>query len=187
MKSISKTLVLFSLIVLSFFSVPLQSVTQAELERFAIRNNDSELIEILMKYKNTPDQPALNEAMYERNYFAVFILVENGVDINSRAKNTVKTALEMAIEFGESSLVEYFLIKNADPTIFRNAPHVPNYATAVHDAIIADRLDFIILFVQYGFDLNKKCFAGTWSPLQLAAQNNRKDIVTFLVSIGAKL
>lgn len=184
MKRIKKTFILFSLLFLSFYSVPLQSITQAELERFAIKNNDSMLIDILMKYKNTPDRPALNAAMKAKDYFSVIILVECGIDINSRGKSYDKTVLEMAIESGEMSLIEYFLIKNADPTLFRASQNIPS---AVADAIIENRIDVIILFAQYGIDLNKKCFLKTWSPLQLATQYNRREIVEFLISIGVEI
>ena len=178
MRSIKKALILF--LFLSFFSIPLHSVTLQDLQRFVIKKNDSELTEILMRYGDNPDQPALNAAMSMKDYCSVYILVEYGVDINSRKKGE-KTVLEMAIETGELSLVEYFLIKNADPTLFRSQ------YTAVSDAIIENRLDVLILFAQYSIDLNKKCFANTWSPLQLAAQYKRRDIVAFLISIGVEI
>lgn len=49
----NKTLILFIVAIVSLFNMPLQSVTQEELQEFAIENNDSELIEILALFTCT--------------------------------------------------------------------------------------------------------------------------------------
>ena len=107
----------------SFLNMPLQSLTQEELKEFAIENNDSELIEILMKYSDSKN--ILHRAMREKDYFTVFILIEYGLDVNHRyfnhgnqsKENSNKTLIEMAVESNEISLIEYFLQKKADPTL----------------------------------------------------------------------
>ena len=104
MKCIKKTVIIFIMILSSFFNLPLQSVTQEELQEFAIKNNDLELIEILMKYSDC--KSILHRAMNEKDYFTVFILIEYGLDVNHRyfnhgnqsKENSNKTIIEMAVE-----------------------------------------------------------------------------------------
>lgn len=196
----------FIFIFACFFKAPLISITQEELQGYAIKQNDRELIEVLFKYRTEDSlgSSSLNLAMKAKDYFAVFLLIEYGVDTNSRLRNTDSSVLEMAIEYDEISLVEYLLQHKADPTNPRKYEEVvslspnrsSNYvSTAVYDAIKLDRLDVLILFAQYGVDLNKPCHERTSSfllnykktPLKMAIEYNNKDIAAFLVSIGAKL
>jgi ankyrin repeat protein len=156
--------------------------------------------------------------MQAKDYFAVVMFIEYGVEINSRFESigeylthnllrigTGKTVLELAIEFDEVSLVEYFLSNKADPTNTRQFYEVvqgsnfkTNYiTTAVYDAILHDRLDILTLFVQSGADLNKMCYERqdyksfkpnlTQTPLQAAIAHGRKDIVALLLSAGIEL
>lgn len=173
------------------FSV--NAVTKEELIEYANQQNDSKLIEILIKYGNVPGSPYLNVAMDAQDYFAVWLLIENGVDINSRLANSHQTVLERAILLGETALVEYFLSKNADPTRIRQniENRTDHYmTTAVHDVIKYNRLDILILFYQYGVDLNEFCFYRNSiesTPLKIATEYKRNDIVAFLLSIGVNL
>ena len=81
-------------------------------------------------------------------------------------KNPSLTVLEMAIESNEIALVEFFLTKDADPTnprkySVRNGNNGINgifVTTAVYNAIMHERLDVLILFVQNNVDLNQICF-----------------------------
>lgn len=189
MKSIKKTLLLF-VVLLSFSCIPLQAITQEDLIEFAIKNNDSELVDVLLKYGEKTNDPILNQAMRNKDYFTVFMLVEYGIDINSRSclegpfsisYNGIdkiildnRTILEMALAAREISLVEYFLSKNADPTnsfnymeeipTYNNCDNefFPAYKTAIFDAIILNRLEDLILFAQYDVDFNKICYSGFW-------------------------
>lgn len=198
MKILKAMTVLFLVIVCS-----LHSVTQEELKEYAIKQNDSQLIEIIFKYGNIKEQPILNRAMEAKDYFSVFMLVEYGVDINSRSGNPPitnhgRSVLEMAIVFCEIPLVEFFLLHKADPTTtFRSYPSgsITNITTAVYDAIINNRLDVLVLFAQNNVDLNKICLevilpysqGYKQTPIQVAIEHKKKDIVAFLVSIGAKI
>lgn|GEM_PF-5764167 len=200
------------------------SVTPEQLQEFAIKQNGTALMEILMQYKgNCKEYPILNRAMEEKDYFAVFILVEYGIDIDSRFESVEeqkklflltinsegqeiymttciegegKTVLESAIESGEISLVEYFLLNKADPTHPRK---VCSYScgypdsksdyyntTAIYDAIMLDRLDVLLLFAHHGADFNKACI-GSYTPIQLAISEGKRDIVAFLISIGVDI
>lgn len=192
-------------LVISFLAIAcsVNSVTQEELLQYAINQNDSQLIEILFKYGNNYEKPMLNRAMEAKDYFAVFMLVEYGVDVNSRSghppsTNHGRSVLEMAIISSEVPLVELFLLHKADPTTsFKSYPerNTTHITTAVYDAIINNRLDVLILFAQNNIDLNKICLdvIGPYSqgykqtPIQVAVEHKRKDIVAFLVSVGAKL
>lgn len=106
----------------------------------AVKNSDQRLVEILMKYKNSPSSPTLNQAMNAGDYEAVQILLEYGADPNSRCKNYTerldngsptsvmthricgdgKSILEVAIERRELGLIDYILTKGADPTSTRS-------------------------------------------------------------------
>ncbi len=163
----------------SFLNSSLYSITQEELHEYAINQNDSALLDAVFKYAGSQKQPSLNLAMQEKDYFAVFLFIEYGVEINSRFESigeylthnllrigAGKTVLELAIGLDEVALVDYFLLNKADPTSTRQFYEVvqgssfkTNYiTTAVYDAILHDRLDIMTLFVQYGADLNKMCY-----------------------------
>lgn len=185
--------------------MPLQSVTQEELQEFAIRNNDLELIEILMKYSDS--KSILHKAMNDKDYFTVFILIEYGIDVNhryfnhgnQRKDNSNKTIIEMAVEANEVSLVEYFLQKKADPTLMcgycenKNNQYVLIESSAVYEAIMNERLDVLLLFYQYGVNLNTTCYwehsidGGVLTPLQIAIKYRKKDAANFLLSIGVEI
>lgn len=199
MKKLSAFLILF-LAITSFVNC----TTREELQQYAIDRNDYQLMEVLMKYGDRPGYPILNCAMEATDYFAVFLLIEYGVDINSRFGPNTQTVLERAIGAGEIALVEYFLLKGADPTntlkygqTYTNSPYrYSDYVTtAIHDAIKLERLDVLILFAQYRVDLNKYCYerssnyqqAFKMTPLRTAIEYKKNDIASFLVSIGAKI
>lgn len=109
----------------------------------------------------------------------------------------------MAIDSGELSLIEYFLLHNADPTnqhhydyryCANNVSFSHSITTAVYNAIMLDRLDLLILFAQYGTDYNKICYEvksyaqnESLTPLQLAIRNSKKEIVSFLLFIGVDI
>lgn len=212
----------FIFLLVSFFGFlnsSLHSITQEELQEYAINQNDSDLLDVVFKYPGSQKQPSLNLAMCAKDYFAVFMFIEYGVEINSRFDvvvekltddllkiGTGQTVLEMAIEFDEISLVEYFLFKKADPTNMRTFHESfqgygrikDDYSTsAVYDAIICNRLDMIILFAYYGADLNKICYKVTnpksskliltQTPLQAAIAHKRRDMVAFFLSIGIEI
>lgn len=197
-----KQIIFSSLAAISFLSSPLQAITTEELLEYGMWSHDTELLDILMKYGW--ENPA-KKAMYQKDYFAVFILIEYGVDINYRESEHAQSLMEIAIIANEISLVEYFLIRNADPTShqkivgeidqtqFRRSDY---YTTAVYDAIKSNRFDVIVMFEKYGVDLNKTCYEITYStyklpykqtPIQFAIENKSSHIAAYLLSIGVKL
>lgn len=199
----------------------------------ALQNNDLELIEIIMKYGSDPSYPALNWAMESKDFLAVQILIEYGADTNSRReKHQISnkgshwegyhkiegfgtTVLEKAIEFENIELIEYFLLKKADPlcrrkitdTFRKNNPagsgfpgtsYTDQYeTTAMYDAVKSGNLCAIILFDQYGIDLNAICYEEFsnnvqprqvfLTPIQAAIKFHHKDIVAYLLSKGVKI
>lgn len=193
------------------------SVTQDELLEYAISQNDEDLLEAVFKYPGSQSDPSLNLAMHAKDYFAVFMFIEYGIDINSRREclgenlsdnkfriGQGKTILESAIGDSEIALVEYFLLKGADPTIKRNYYEgiqgfntKTNYVTtAVHDVIVQNRLDVMDLFVEYGFDLSKICYEidsppskkpYKMTPIQVAIFHNRREMVALLLSAGVEI
>lgn len=198
-------------------SAQLQSVTSEEIQDYITNQKESDLVEILMTYGDSKDDPILNRAMSAKDYFAVIALIEYGVDINSRKSNfrkdnpnqigyyeisPGKTVLEEAVESREISLIEYFLSHHADPTIPRNyscfsGAKTCNYCgfeTAIYNSIKINSLDNLILFSKYGVDFTEICYSigpnngqYTLTPLQASINFQRKDIVAFLLSIGVKI
>lgn len=76
MKSINKTLIFFLFAFSCLFIASLQSVTTEQLQVYTNNYNDSDLLEILMKYGDEKEKPILNRAMDAKDYFAVIILIE---------------------------------------------------------------------------------------------------------------
>jgi len=111
-----------------------------ELLQMAAQYSDADLFDILTKYGVDPAFPPLNKAMEAGDYNAVIILLEYGVNLNTRGPDTSErwwahgetnmsairrldnkrqTALEFAIERGEKELVKMLLAKGADPYVPR--------------------------------------------------------------------
>jgi hypothetical protein len=199
-------------LLMCFFSCLTSSayaITQEELLEYAINQNDGELLDAVFKHPGCEFHPSLNLAMDAKDYFSVFMFVEYGVDINSRRdcvgeylpkdqfrSGTGRTVLESAMFCEEIALVEYFLLKGADPTSKRSFQEgtlgtqgfvaKTNYVTtAVYDAIVQNRLDVMMLFIDYGLDLNKICHEVKYlsnktitkmTPMKAALFHKRKDI-----------
>jgi hypothetical protein len=150
-----------------------------------ITNNDNDLLEILQKYGNNPEKPALNNALEENDVNSALILLEYGVDVNRRGSkssvtlygikasstlhNDGQTALEIAIEKNMFSMIPVLLEKGANPYSMRklqyrqinngNQVYVNDYkdTTAISIAISKNQLDIIILLNDLGVSMDNIC------------------------------
>lgn len=192
-----KSLSIF-LAALCFCTAPAHASTQNDLQKYAGENSDPDLLEALLKYGSSSSDPALNVAMLYQDYDAAYLFVEYGMDINSRGTGPYyPTPLEMAIAQNEMQVVEYLLQHEADPTTPKMSVNsqyilvIVYTTTAVYDAIMDDNVNLLMLFHAYGADLDKPCYGARTkigqyqlTPLQIATQYQKKDIVAFLISLG---
>lgn len=76
-------------------------------------SNNEELVEILVKYSTNPNgYTALEQAVLQRDYHAIDILLANGVDINS-SKNILSSPITVAVFNDDEPMVDYLLGKGA--------------------------------------------------------------------------
>jgi ankyrin repeat protein len=178
------------------------------------------IVDVLMKYGiGGPAYPALNLAMEARDIEAVKLLIDHGVDINTRPPgktysygkrmspyNQGQTVLEIAVERGDKSLLEYFLKKGANPHLTRfvalyihsidpngtiKGELVNHTCTAVYDAIRSGHIEILSILLEGGASINEPCLISERreerTPIQAAILLNRKNMVEFLLSKGAKI
>jgi len=176
------------------------------------QNDGRKLVDVLMKYKDGPSDPALMQALHADDYQAAVMLIEYGVDLERRAPSKEifgkivpgETALEFAIRMKDTELVELLLNRKANPFNVRlrskfhsDGVHKYNISleeTAIFDSINLGNLDAIILFHKCGFDLNKVCYssitpwvATRFTVIQYALNQGKSNIAEFLLSVGVKL
>ena len=100
------------------------------------------LVDVLLKYNNTPTYPPINQAIDAKDYDAVQLLIDNNANLNTRgpqtrieyllridpfktattkkmATNEGKTVLETAVEHRKKSIISFLLKKGADPYSLR--------------------------------------------------------------------
>ena len=119
---------------------------------------------------------------------AVF-LIDQGADV--RVKSSPYTILSLiSYEFKDDAdqveverLAEKLIVKGVDPHHF----YPPRYGglSEVAVAAVAGNLAMVKVLVKHGADFNKKSSKGL-TPLALAKEKNRVELVDFLESIGAK-
>lgn len=211
---------IFLFILISF--IPILSAEDLEIVRTdetlierAVENNDYQLIDILMKYPALSYSPVLNQAMNAEDYTAVQILIEYGVDINSRSKSFTnctnesikahknyidgdgKTILEVAIERNELGLIDFFLSRGVDPTLLREWRErdynhrilEQGKKSAVADVIELGRADILQIFGENGVDLNKPCVisGSKITPIERAHALKNKKCIEVLLSFKVKI
>lgn len=100
------------------------------------------LVDILLKYGSNSYFPTINRAMVEKDYEAVNLLIEHGVDLDTRARfvkekyvnvrenkefevhHIGQSVLELAVEHGKKSLIKKLLSKGANPYLTRNLGYI---------------------------------------------------------------
>jgi len=113
----------------------------------------------------------------------------NDKTIKANTMSTLHTPLQLASQYGQLKLVNYLLDKKVNLEIKTDAwgwgaAASSNGETALHFASKNGHLEVVKLLVEKGANLNARTNYGS-SPLQLAANENQKNIVTFLLEKGA--
>ncbi|KAI5837291.1 ankyrin repeat-containing domain protein [Morchella snyderi] len=132
-------------------------------------------------------QRLLELAAWKGDMTTVKLLVDSGVNINARATDADRTALEAASARGHIELVRFLLRVGADVNV-----RVSSYGgpmAALQGAAAGDYLDIVKLLVNAGAYLDTKAgdSTGTLTALQAAAREGHIEVVRFLVSIRANV
>lgn len=128
----------------------------------------------------------LMDACVKDNLEIAEILVENGANVNATTEEN-NTALLLAGTRHYSRIVKFLLENGADPNIKLNKMSTSPGMTALHASTYS--MDVVRLLVEKGADvnalmLNKDEHNGK-TPLMIACQGNKKDIVKYLCEHGA--
>ncbi|KAI9892455.1 MAG: hypothetical protein M1814_001412 [Vezdaea aestivalis] len=102
--------------------------------------------------------------------------LDGGVDINAKAR-LGKTALHMAVEGANASLVELLLVRKADT----EALTLAGGETALHLAIRCNLIAAARLLLQHGANSEAKCVITRSTPLHYAAKRANKALVCLLL------
>jgi len=124
--------------------------------------------------------PSLHSAVLKHDVDAVNAMLNEGVDANSRAFYTERTALMLAARAGDATIVRILLDKGADVNardLWANTPLL--YAPAGGNVVVVQAL------LEKGADVNVRNVAGR-TPLVLATWLGRTAIIQLLRNAGAK-
>ncbi len=111
----------------------------------------------------------------------VLILTMIWIYDNIYMVETIKQEASLAASQGDLEKVKSSISKK--PQIINSYDR--NGKTVLHTAVINGHLDMVDFLITSGTDVNMKDKDGN-SPLKLAKNNNRKDIVELLTKKGAK-
>jgi ankyrin repeat protein len=128
----------------------------------------------------------LMDACVKDNLEIAEILVENGANVNATTEKN-KTALLLAGTRHYSRIVKFLLENGADPNIKMNKMTTSPGMTALHAGTYS--MDVVRLLVEKGADVNalmqNKDEHNGKTPLMIACEGNKKDIVKYLCEHGA--
>ena len=132
----------------------------------AVKNNDEKMLQMLLDYTEMMKKiNVLNNLTYDEF-------------INKEDPNR-ETALYKAVVNGNKNIVELLLVYGADPDLEDMFGFTP-----LHKAVQAENADIVLSLLLYGADTNRFDFDIENSPLQLAAQQDLRDIAQLLIVPG---
>ena len=149
----------------------------------AAEQGHAEVIELLiekganvnaMKKPGYSTLTPLHKAAWYGHLKVAQILISNGADVNSK-NNSGETPLSQAISSGSTETVELLIANGADV----NAKKYNH--TVLHEAAEDGYIEMVKLLVEKGADINAKNNRGK-TPLDLARDKKRQDVVQFLLS-----
>ncbi|KAF7161732.1 hypothetical protein CNMCM5623_007219 [Aspergillus felis] len=121
----------------------------------------------------------LQLAAKHRSLSVVKLLLDNGADVNYRAKSLIKTALHEAVHRECLEIVQLLLDRGASPSLGYSS----NNDSPLHTAAAMGNPDICAALLKAGADINDSNEHG-WTPLMLAIRRG-KNTVRLLVESGA--
>ena len=146
-----------------------------------------DLVKVILKHAKNSDDLAdtmvtvLLSACKHENLDVVKLLLEYGVDLHRRAKNTKLTCLYIASRLGNTALVRLLLEFGADPNLVWLDGDTPLFV-----AILYGWTEVVKLLLEHGAYANLTPQARS-PPLVVACSNSRIDIASLLMEYGADI
>ena len=146
-----------------------------------------DLVEVILRHAKNSDDLAdtmvtmLLSACKHENLDVVKLLLEYGVDLHRRAKNTKLTCLYIASRLGNTALVRLLLEFGADPNLVWLDGDTPLFV-----AILYGWTEVVKLLLKHGAYANSTSQARS-PPLVVACSNSRIDIASLLLDYGADI
>uniref|UniRef100_UPI00398E5A1E CARD- and ANK-domain containing inflammasome adapter protein n=1 Tax=Pristiophorus japonicus TaxID=55135 RepID=UPI00398E5A1E len=147
-------------------------------------SNNPSLIQLILEHGSGISPTALVNALFEavqKNlHRTVGILIEQGIDVNTR-NGMQYTPLLLAAELGHTETVNVLLNKGA-----RLDERTPNMNSALHLAVQTSSLSVTKLLIDQGMDANIIGF-GNQTPLHIASFHNQPLMIETLIRGGSKV
>lgn len=150
------------------------------LEAAAQWGNRSLVQYLLEQGADIDDNKALVEAIRRQDSTLVSMLLDAGVPINRSWHRNTPTPLQVAVLYGNPSLIQVLLDHHAD--VHGSGTEL----SPLHQAIWSHRYDLVQMLLHAGADINDPATsAHRSSSLRLAINRNDKPMVEFLLANGA--
>jgi ankyrin repeat protein len=130
---------------------------------------------------------ALVRAANDGDVAAVEALIGQGANLNAGSVSlNTETALMRAAATGRRELVQFLLIRGADPNVRHTGIGQLRGRTALMFAVDSHQTGVVVLLLDEGADVNLRDELGE-TPLTLALENGYLDIARTIVDRGAEL
>ncbi|XP_048458044.1 CARD- and ANK-domain containing inflammasome adapter protein [Rhincodon typus] len=150
----------------------------------AFKSNNQFLIRLILEHSNeinpTLSVNALFKAVQKNLYRTVGIIIELGIDVNTR-NNLQYTPLLLAAELGHAESVKILIDKGA-----RLDERMPNTDSALHLAVQVGSLSVAKLLIDHGMDANV-VGSDNQIPLHIASFHNQPPMIEMLITRGSKV
>ena len=160
--------------------------TPEDIYNYARQGNSDKLIAALKFtenrinwYKDDNGWNALHNAAYSGRFDCIGILINSGIDVNSKVDYDDDTALSFAAAFGYTEIVELLLNRGADINIRNSANR-----TALTYAVRNKHIECVTLLLNIGADINIRDNYDQ-TALHAAARNGHIECVALLFKYGA--
>ncbi|XP_078075331.1 CARD- and ANK-domain containing inflammasome adapter protein [Mustelus asterias] len=150
----------------------------------AFDSNDQFLMKLILEHASEINSTVLVNALFkavQKNlYRTVGIIIEQGIDINTR-NGMQYTPLLLAAELGHVESVNILINKGA-----RLDERTPNMDSALHLAVQTGSLSVAKLLIDMGMDANI-IGSGNQTPLHVASFQNQRLMIETLIAGGSKV
>ncbi|XP_060685564.1 CARD- and ANK-domain containing inflammasome adapter protein [Hemiscyllium ocellatum] len=155
-----------------------------DLIRAVFNSNNQFLIRLILEHSSEINSTVLVDALFkavQKNlHVAVGIIIELGIDVNTR--NSLQyTPLLLAAELGHAESVKILIDKSA-----RLDERTPNMDSALHLAVQIGSLSVAKLLIDHGMDANIVS-SDNQTPLHVASLHNQPPMIEMLITRGSKV